>query len=119
MFMKWAAAFTAAIVMAQTAIADVGCFPGRCDAVTIERIFIVNDGLVYLETTGDETAIGCTPYSSNRIALNTNAAGSDRLFAAIMAAYQQQSSLTRIFMVSSSPAQSCDIESIRFPQNGF
>lgn len=61
------------------------CSSGGCDNVQIHEIQVnVDDGFVWVQTTGTETSLNCTPEAGVFLKLDTSSQGGKNAYAALL-----------------------------------
>lgn len=77
------------------------CSSLACDDEYIEQLRVEDNGNVYVTTSGDEALLNCTLYSGY-ITLSASIAGTDRIYAALLSAKNQNARMGRIRIVEGS-----------------
>ena len=82
--------------------AFAACQPLACDNEYIEQLRISESGDVYVTTSGDEALLNCSLYDAQYITLPASAQGTDKIYAALLSAKNQDRRMGRIRIVEGS-----------------
>lgn len=91
-------------VLAGTAFAGCGedASKGRCQNVTITRLFPTSAGHVYVATSGDESMLNCAAHEGIYLWIDGADPGADRLYSALLTAFTMGRSVRMIRIVDGS-----------------
>ena len=85
---RWNAVFGSALLLAAPfAVAD--CTPDNCSAVYVDNLYVNENGLVYVGTSGNEASLNCSAVSGVYVSLHANAVGRDMIYSTLLAAQTQ------------------------------
>lgn len=91
---------------AMTAILNAGCAGTACLNVTIVNVYTQANGEVYIQTSGDESALSCTAPAGAYVHLKSTAAGKNAMYATLLSAFVTKQPIT-VQLVNGSPT--CEI----------
>lgn len=94
------------------------CSGPSCVDVTIDRIFISNNGNIYVGTSGDENQLGgvndCTPFQGQYLYLPASTTDPDKIMAMLLTAHERRAALAKITMRSYNTHPQCTINLVRY-----
>lgn len=77
-----------ASVMVLSSQAQASCTGGNCVNVTLDRLYIHSNGVIYIDTSGTETDLACTPSGGRYIKLTTTHPARDQIYALLLTAHE-------------------------------
>ncbi len=86
-------------------VANANCATGSCTDVKIQEMQVVSDGVVYIQTSGIEAALNCTPESGVFIKLNATTDGGKIIFSSLLASQQANKNVNIRIIDNVSPCQ--------------
>lgn len=76
-----------AFLLGMSAITYADCSGGSCMDVKVQELQVGNDGIVYIQTSGTETGLSCSPEASVFIKLNATTDGGKIIFSSLLASH--------------------------------
>jgi len=82
--------------------AHANCSSEVCSSVYVERLYITDNGLIYVATSGDETQLSCTAVSNVYVSLDTTVGNSNELYSTLLAAQLADKKVSMRLLLGSS-----------------
>ena len=79
-----------AVASIGTSLNAAGCAGLTCDGVTITEVVATSWGSITVNTSGDETALSCTPFANVYLYAASAAAGKNAIYSALLTAQTTQ-----------------------------
>lgn len=100
---KSALAAIAAVLSAApvTALAQQ-CAGNACDNVQITRLYVHTNGNTYIETSGNEQALNCTPFQGAALTLRNSDTNADEIYAMLLSTDLADETIGRIRVLDNS-----------------
>lgn len=76
------------IAITSSAFAD--CTAGSCNGVKIQAMQIGSDGIIYIQTNGNESLLNCTPEANVFLKLKANTDGGKNIYSALLSAQARE-----------------------------
>jgi hypothetical protein len=97
----------ALLLFSATSVIYAGCSGNYCSGVKVKTLLSIKNGIVYLDTTGVETSLNCTPISGKYIALGGN--GKNMVYAMLLTAQTTNKDI----VIETSPSGNCLLNWVR------
>lgn len=92
-------------LLVMPAISYASCSGGACLDVKIQELQVGADGVVYIQTSGTETALNCTPEANTFIKLNATTDGGKIIFSSLLASHTADKNVNVRVVDNVSPCQ--------------
>jgi len=85
-----------------------GCFADRCENVIVEKIHILDNGTVGVETSGTESGLGCDLLQNKYIYLPKTSSNYDQLYSLIVVSHASEN-IVDLFVDEEHDDEMCEI----------
>ena len=96
------------VLIGFTLVSVVGhadCNGGACSNITIEEMQVQSDGRIFVQTSGDETALNCTPEANVFLRLDGSTEGGKNIYSALLTSHTQDEALNIRIIDNQNPCQ--------------